>query len=385
MSLSQDLLGTAASHKWKLRFEDEPLEADYQAYTHPSLRRHARLALLVGATMYMLYGLLDPLFVKPEVFVHVWYIRIMVVMLFCAVFWISFSEYFSRNNQLLLSVVALFSSIGLLAQVSYMPVAAINFYYTGLVIMVFWTYTFSGLRFFNSAMVGVALLVVFNAMFLYLRPLPLLQVLIYDMFILSANIVGGFASYVVERQGRALFLRERDLDNERKRQQERALHDRLTGLPNRELLLDRIGQAINLAIRNDQVCAGLFIDLDRFKPINDTYGHLIGDVVLKEVATRLKYTVREADTLARLGGDEFFILARDIGSPEAAQILAEKLQRQFLAPIILDGLPPIHDLSASIGVCVFPYRDVSAVDVIRRADHAMYEVKRANRQEPPRT
>ena len=160
------------------------------------------------------------------------------------------------------------------------------------------------------------------------------------------------------------------------------MHDRLTGLPNRELLLDRIEQAINFSARNDQLCAGLFIDLDKFKPINDTYGHLIGDIVLKEVATRLKYTVREADTLARLGGDEFFVLARDIGSPEAAGILAEKLKRQFLAPIILDGLPPIRDLSASIGICVFPYRDVSAVDVIRRADHAMYDAKRESRREP---
>ncbi|MCB5189610.1 GGDEF domain-containing protein [Methylobacillus arboreus] len=381
MPISQNLLWSASLRKWTLSFQNERLEALYQLHAISSLRKHSRLALVVGAVMTMLYGLLDPLFVKPEAFVHVWYIRTMAVMLFFGVFWLSFYRQFLKYNQLFLAIVALFSGLGLLAQVSYMPVAAINFYYTGLVVMVFWTYTFSGLRFFNSTLVGIVLLVVFNIMFLLLRPLPPLQVLIYDMFILSANIVGGFASYVAEKQSRELFLREKDLDNERHRQQERALHDRLTGLPNRELLLDRIEQAINFSLRNDQVCAGLFIDLDKFKPINDTYGHLIGDIVLKEVATRLKYTMREADTLARLGGDEFFVLARDIGSPEAAKVLAEKLHRQFLAPIILDGLPPIRDLAASIGICVFPYRDVSAVDVIRRADHAMYDAKRENRRE----
>ncbi|MDR5171646.1 diguanylate cyclase [Methylobacillus flagellatus] len=381
MPISQNLLWSASLRKWTLSFENERLEALYQLHAISSLRRHSRLALVVGAVMTMLYGLLDPLFVKPDAFVHVWYIRTMAVMLFFAVFWLSFYRHFLKYNQLFLAIVALFSGLGLLAQVSYMPVAAINFYYTGLVVMVFWTYTFSGLRFFNSTLVGIVLFLVFNIMFLFLRSLPPLQVLIYDVFILSANIVGGFASYVSEKQSRELFLREKDLDNERQRQQERALHDRLTGLPNRELLLDRIEQAINFSVRNNQVCAGLFIDLDKFKPINDTYGHLIGDIVLKEVATRLKYTMREADTLARLGGDEFFVLARDIGSAEAAEVMAEKLKRQFLAPIILDGLPPIRDLSASIGICVFPYRDVSAVDVIRRADHAMYDAKREGRRE----
>ncbi|MCB5184529.1 GGDEF domain-containing protein [Methylobacillus gramineus] len=380
MPISQNLLWSASLRKWTLNFQNDRLEALYQLYAIPSLRRYSRVALLVGAIMYMLYGLLDPLFVIPEAVISVWYIRTMVVMLFFAVFGLTFYRQFVKYNQFLLGVVSLFSGLGLLAQLSFMPLAAISYYYTGLIVIVFWSYTFSGLRFFNATLVGLLLFIVFNIMFIELRPLPLLQLMIYDVFILSANMVGAFASYVAEKQSRELFLREKDLDNERHRQHERALHDRLTGLPNRELLLDRIEQAINYSTRNDQLCAGLFIDLDRFKPINDTYGHLIGDVVLKEVATRLKFTVREADTLARLGGDEFFVLARDIGTPEAAELLAEKLRMQLISPIILDGLPPIKDLSASIGVCVFPYRDVTAVDVIRRSDHAMYDAKRENKQ-----
>ena len=286
MPISQNLLWSASLRKWTLSFQNERLEALYQLYAMPSLRRHSRLALLVGAVMYMLYSLLDPLFVTPEAIVSVWYIRTMVVMLFFAVLGLSFYRQFVRYHQLLLALVALFSSLGLLAQLTFMPLAAINYYFTGLVVMVFWSYTFSGLRFFNASLVGLCVFLIFNFMYLYLRPLPQLQVLIYDVFLLSANVVGAFASYVSEKQSRELFLREKDLDNERHRQQEKALHDRLTGLPNRELLLDRIEQAINFSVRNDQLCAGLFIDLDKFKPINDTYGHLIGDVVLKEVATR---------------------------------------------------------------------------------------------------
>lgn len=384
MPISQNLLWSASLRKWTLSFQNERLEALYQLYAMPSLRRHSRLALLVGAVMYMLYSLLDPLFVTTEAIVSVWYIRTMVVMLFFAVLGLSFYRQFVRYHQLLLALVSLFSSLGLLAQLTFMPLAAINYYFTGLVVMVFWSYTFSGLRFFNASAVGLVLFIIFNFKYFFLRPLPELQVLIYDVFLLSANVVGAFASYVSEKQSRELFLREKDLDNERHRQQEKALHDRLTGLPNRELLLDRIEQAINFSVRNEQLCAGLFIDLDKFKPINDTYGHLIGDVVLKEVATRLRFTVRETDTLARLGGDEFFVLARDIGSPEAAELLADKLRMQLIPPIILDGLPPIKDLSASIGVCVFPYRDVSAVDVIRRADHAMYDIKRISKQDKSR-
>ncbi|SNR70710.1 diguanylate cyclase (GGDEF) domain-containing protein [Methylobacillus rhizosphaerae] len=379
MSISQDLLWSASLRKWTLGFESVRLEDLYQTHMMPEVRKRSRLALLVGVMIYLVYGLLDTVFVTPDAVAQVWFMRTSVMLAFLAVFGLSFYPLFARHHQLFIAVAALFSGLGLLTQVGYMPEEAISFYYTGLVIMIFWTYTFSGLRFFNSMLVGIILLLAFNAMFLLLHPLPAAQLWIYDVFILTANLVGAFACYVAEKQSRDLFLRETDLDNERHRQQERALHDRLTGLPNRELLLDRIEQAISFSARNNQLCAGLFIDLDNFKPINDTHGHLIGDLVLKEVAARLRLSVRETDTLARLGGDEFFVLARNIDSHDAAKVLVNKLRLQLLAPVMIEGLPPIRDLSASIGVCVFPYSDVSAEDVIRRADHDMYDVKRESK------
>ena len=375
MPISSDLLRKAALNKYTLHFTSERLEAFYRHYTLPSLRRQARIALLVGAIMYGMYGFLDSLFVPPEAVVKVWYIRTMVIMLAFAVFGMTFYRRFSRSNQLLLSLAGLFGGLGLLAKMWLLPDSAISYYYAGLILIAFWCYTLAGIQFIYAILVNAILLIGFNLMFSGPKP----SLVSYDFFILSANFIGAFTNYMVGRQHRLLFLREKELDVERRLQHERALHDRLTGLPNRELLLDRVDQALRYSIRNNQLCAGFFLDLDKFKPINDTYGHAVGDQVLQEIAKRLQKVVREADTLSRLGGDEFFMLARDIHTEEAAYALAAKLEQQLEAPIALANMPLMEAIEVSIGVCIFPYRDATAIDVIRRADHAMYEAKRARK------
>ena len=379
MPISSDLLRKAALNKYTLHFTSERLEAFYRHYTLPSLRRQARIALLVGAIMYCMYGFLDSLFVPPEAVVKVWYIRTMVIMLAFAVFGMTFYRRFSRSNQLLLSLAGLFGGLGLLAKMWLLPDSAISYYYAGLILIAFWCYTLAGIQFIYAILVNAILLIGFNLMFSGPKPLSILSLVSYDFFILSANFIGAFTNYMVGRQHRLLFLREKELDVERRLQHERALHDRLTGLPNRELLLDRVDQALRYSIRNNQLCAGFFLHLDKFKPINDTYGHAVGDQVLQEIAKRLQKVVREADTLSRLGGDEFFMLARDIHTEEAAYALAAKLEQQLEAPIALANMPLMEAIEVSIGVCIFPYRDATAIDVIRRADHAMYEAKRARK------
>lgn len=379
MPISSDLLRKAALNKYTLHFTSERLEAFYRHYTLPSLRRQARIALLVGAIMYGMYGFLDSLFVPPEAVVKVWYIRTMVIMLAFAVFGLTFYRRFSRSNQLLLSLAGLFGGLGLLAKMWLLPDSAISYYYAGLILIAFWCYTLAGIQFIYAILVNAILLIGFNLMFSGPKPLSILSLVSYDFFILSANFIGAFTNYMVGKQHRLLFLREKELDVERRLQHERALHDRLTGLPNRELLLDRVDQALRYSIRNNQLCAGFFLDLDKFKPINDTYGHAVGDQVLQEIAKRLQKVVREADTLSRLGGDEFFMLARDIHTEEAAYALAAKLEQQLEAPIALSNMPLMEAIEVSIGVCIFPYRDATAIDVIRRADHAMYEAKRARK------
>ncbi|WP_424859079.1 MULTISPECIES: EAL domain-containing protein [unclassified Tepidimonas] len=161
-----------------------------------------------------------------------------------------------------------------------------------------------------------------------------------------------------------------------------AFYDALTGLPNRRLLLDRLQQAEALARRNDQRGALLFIDLDRFKHINDSRGHAVGDALLRQVAQRLRSRLRSADTLARLGSDEFVVLLTDLPGDAAtagshAHELADQLRKALQIPIDVDGVP--YHVSASVGIALFPDRQRPVEDVLASAEAAMHAAKDAGR------
>ncbi len=155
-----------------------------------------------------------------------------------------------------------------------------------------------------------------------------------------------------------------------------ALHDSLTGLPNRLLFRDRVEQALLAARRDGDGFAVLLIDLDRFKEINDTLGHQSGDRMLEEVGRRLRETARESDTVARLGGDEFAVLGRQIDSPDAAFLLAERVQEAISQPLAHDGI--LLDVAASIGITLFPEHGEDVDSLLRRADVAMYLSKESH-------
>ena len=164
---------------------------------------------------------------------------------------------------------------------------------------------------------------------------------------------------------------------ERKRAEEtisfQALHDHLTHLPNRRLFKDRLELAMAQNQRTGGVIGVMFIDLDRFKLVNDTYGHAEGDELLKNVAQRLQRCVRTSDTLARQGGDEFTILLPDLIHAEDATLIAKKIMEQFASPFIVAG----HEFraSVSIGIAVFPRDGENAELLLKHADIAMYKVK----------
>ena len=156
-----------------------------------------------------------------------------------------------------------------------------------------------------------------------------------------------------------------------------AHHDALTQLPNRSLLQDRVGQAIARAKRRREQLALLFIDLDRFKSINDSLGHSVGDRLLQAVAARLLGCTRAADTVARIGGDEFVVLLGDVDRPETGRHVAQKLIESLSAPLELDG----HGLQVtpSIGIAVYPGDGEDVETLLRNADTAMYHAKRQGR------
>ena len=168
---------------------------------------------------------------------------------------------------------------------------------------------------------------------------------------------------------------------ERRQAEERARHlanhDVLTGLPNRRLLKDRLGQALALAHRRDKSVAVMFVDLDRFKAINDTLGHEVGDKLLVAVAERLKRVLREGDTVARVGGDEFVVVLPELGKDRDAAVVARKILDLLAEPFLVES----HELpvTPSIGIAVAPGDGDDPETLLRHSDAAMYEAKAAGR------
>ena len=159
------------------------------------------------------------------------------------------------------------------------------------------------------------------------------------------------------------------------RSQHLAHHDSLTGLPNRLLFNDRLGQAISLAKRDARQFALLYLDLDRFKAVNDTLGHTVGDELLQAVAERTRRLVRESDTLARVGGDEFTVILPNITRREEAEIVARKIIAAIGTPFHFSSQKQGVDIGASIGIAIYPADAKDAEALVNAADGAMYNAK----------
>lgn len=152
-----------------------------------------------------------------------------------------------------------------------------------------------------------------------------------------------------------------------------AQYDGLTGLPNRNLFRDRLSHAVERAKRNEQMLAVMFLDLDRFKEINDTLGYRTGDKVLQAVTERLRKTLRGMDSIARLGGDEFTIVLEDVADVDQVTTVAERIQEAFLDPIIVEDREIF--VTASTGVTLYPLNAVDIDELLQTADVAMYRAK----------
>jgi diguanylate cyclase (GGDEF)-like protein/PAS domain S-box-containing protein len=161
------------------------------------------------------------------------------------------------------------------------------------------------------------------------------------------------------------------------RMQHMAHYDLLTDLPNRAMFSDRLQLALNMAYRDKKQLALMFIDLDGFKQINDTYGHNIGDALLKVATKQMLLTVRESDTLARIGGDEFMVLLPSIERKEDALTVAEKIRLALCQSMLVEG----HTIciSSSIGIAIYPEHGTNGIDLIKLADDAMYMAKASGR------
>lgn len=171
----------------------------------------------------------------------------------------------------------------------------------------------------------------------------------------------------------ALYTDITEIKAHQKQLQHIAHYDQLTGLPNRTLLADRLTQAMPQCKRNKQSLAVAFLDLDGFKPINDKYGHVVGDKVLIEMSRRIQSVLREGDTLSRFGGDEFVAILVGIEKPQLCEAILDNLLQTVSAPIAINNI--VLNLSASVGVTIYPHDGVDAEQLLRHADQAMYTAK----------
>jgi diguanylate cyclase (GGDEF)-like protein len=189
-----------------------------------------------------------------------------------------------------------------------------------------------------------------------------------------------FDGFIVTRRGRYLGigtgfgLMKRVTERRQTTLAHLAYHDTLTGLPNRQLFRDRLQQALASASRNRRRVAVLYLDLDRFKAVNDSLGHTIGDLLLQQTADRFRSLIRAQDTVARLSGDEFAVVLTELAAAEHAEIVAQKILDLVRQPYMLDG----HEvrITCSIGVVSYPNHGDSQAALMRMADDALYAAKR---------
>lgn len=196
---------------------------------------------------------------------------------------------------------------------------------------------------------------------------------------LSISSVPSLDGHVYNYVGIFSDITEKKLNTQQMKQL--AYYDVLTGLPNRTLFYDRLKQSLVRAKRNQNVLALLFIDLDNFKELNDNHGHSEGDMLLQQVADRLKDTVRETDTVSRLGGDEFTVILTDFHHPTLVSVetakVAEKILQVLSEPFLLNEVS--YRVSASVGIANYPQDGEVISDLIKHADSAMYQAKTAGK------
>lgn len=186
----------------------------------------------------------------------------------------------------------------------------------------------------------------------------------------NANIIGGF-------QARFLWNLLTRLKQTNEQITYLAHHDTLTSLPNRILFYDRLNQAITRGRREKELSAVLFLDLDGFKLINDTFGHDVGDVLLREAAKRIVGCVRESDTVARMGGDEFTVILSNVQTPDNIKHVANKIVEAIARPFVLNGKK--CSVSVSIGISLHPDNGETAAQLVKIADAAMYLAKHSGK------
>lgn len=358
-----------------VKFRSASLEQEFNTFNLPVLQQQSKAGAIIAILSWILVAFMEPINVPSSARLSIWLAASVSIVALAGVYWSAFSKFFERNHQLIVMSGVIVTMLAVSIKIKFYPDFSLTHYFPAFIIIVMWMFSISGLSFTKAIMCGLAFYFFVVLIFLMDSKTSSVEFVTAIYYMLISYSLGAAVSFFKDVQSRQIFLAHKALEQEKQHHHYKSLHDMLTKLPNRELLEDRLEQAISNAARNKIMCAGLFIDLDKFKNINDHYGHLVGDLYLKEVASRLQDITREADTLARIGGDEFFLLMLDVKSEEATLELSRKIQDSLSQYFILADKIKIKGLGASVGICMFPFQNCKPNDIINRADKAMYQVK----------
>ncbi|MFE8070762.1 GGDEF domain-containing protein [Marinobacteraceae bacterium S3BR75-40.1] len=368
-----------ALNPWNLHFRSSDREQAFLAIYNSYILNQSRIGLVLVIAVFLGMGLTDWLFFEKG-FMALWTIRLSEAALMAGVLYLSFRPgFFNRYGQGLLCAVALIATLGIVGLTMLGSEEARKAYFAGMLLVVVWSYVTSGLRFVYAVMVNAAVIVLTFLACTTIAALPFNWLFVHGTLLGGVSVVAGSACYIIERQRRLLYLYTHNLDRERRHYQQSASIDHLTGLPNRRHFEQQLEQTLAEAQGRNDEFALLFLDINRFKPINDQHGHQVGDEVLQVIAERLENNVRRDDLVARLAGDEFVVLLTGRNHVAATATVARKLAAQVADPIKLTVRHKELSLrvTTSIGVACFPGDGRDAAQLIRMADQAMYVAKAA--------
>lgn len=370
-----DLPSKFALNRWSLGYDDPALEAEYQIYQPAMLIRSLRPLFWVLLPVSILVGLVDFAGLLRQSPVP-WQACAVLVFALSALLVLGSIHRGSRFIQPALLATFVLFGLTLLLRIS--NVEELRRFFPGYFIVILMSH-FVGLR-FTGGLTAALLLVGGLVAAIVGNHIGFASILDLLVFLVPGYAIAATAGYTMERQRRRLFAQLKLLEQERRIHEQMALHDPLTNLPNRTLLHERMEQSLARSKRQHGQFAVLFVDLDDFKAVNDSHGHSIGDLVLREIADNLQDQVRGEDTVARLGGDEFVVLSEHIEDERGATTAAERIQAAVSIPIVINVDSPVERIevhvTCSIGISLCP-RDGDTLDeLISRADDAMYKAKR---------
>ena len=364
-----------------VKFRDANLEQEFNTFNLPVLKQQAKVGAVIAILSWVLVAFMEPMNTPSSALLSIMLAASVSILALAAVYWSTFSQFFERYHQAIVMSGVIVTMLAVSVKMKFYPDFSMTHYFPALIIITMWMFSISGLSFIKGVLCGQVFYLFVYLTFLVDSKTSSVEFITAIYYLLISYLLGASVSYYKDVQSRQIFLAHKALEEEKQHHYHKSMHDILTKLPNRELLEDRLYQAISLSARNQTKCAGLFIDLDKFKSINDQYGHMVGDLYLQEVTNRLLSITREADTLARIGGDEFFLLMLDVKNEETALEMSRKIQDNLYEYFILADKIKLKGLGASVGICMLPYQNCTPSDIINRADKAMYQVKHLGRSD----